>query len=159
MSNRVTLAQFAEMTREAALAVPVDQIEMLLEDVAELQDKAKRAASTMHSYMGMRFGNDFAKVRKTGGKDTGTINIVVAGRTIKSDLPKKIDWSQEVVKAALLTIKNEWKGNPDEYVDVKYSISETKWNAWPEPIKALFRDARTVGVGKETFEIKSQKGA
>jgi hypothetical protein len=159
MSNRVTLAQLEGMSAKDMFSIPVDHIEMLLEDVADLQKQAKSAAATMHSFMCARFGNDFVNARRDQKKDTGTINIVVDGRTIKSDLPKKVEWDQAKLEDAIDVIINDWNGKIDDYVDTKYIVSEAKWNAWPEPIKTLFRDARTVGVGKETFEIKPQKGA
>ena len=45
---------------------------------------------------------------------------------------------------AIATIRDEWEGDPAEYVETKLSVSETKFNAWPSAVHDLFAPARTV---------------
>ncbi len=43
--------------------------------------------------------------------------------------------------------------DPVEYIDVAYKVSERKYTAWPENIRAAFAPARTVKTGKATFTL------
>ncbi len=44
--------------------------------------------------------------------------------------------------------------DPAEYIDIKYAVSERKFEAWPETLKASFRKARTVKPGKPAFRLQ-----
>jgi hypothetical protein len=41
----------------------------------------------------------------------------------------------------------------EEYIDVEFSVPETRFNAWPETLKQPFKNARTVKPGKAGFRI------
>ena len=40
-----------------------------------------------------------------------------------------------------------------DYIDTDYSISETRFNAWPSTLKETFAKARTVKPGKTSYRI------
>jgi hypothetical protein len=158
MSNRVTLAQMIEMGDRVS-TIPLYQIEMLLEDVSALKSQAKAYDDILNRELARRFADTSASSRREVGKDTGTVRFGCDGYTVIADLPKKVDWDQSKLSAAVDTLRNEWSEDPAEYVDVKYNVSETKFNAWPKMIQKLFADARTVSSGKQTFKLEAQKDA
>ena len=43
--------------------------------------------------------------------------------------------------------------DPAEYVDITIKVSERKYVAWPSHIRSAFEGARTVRVGKASYEI------
>ena len=75
---------------------------------------------------------------------------------IKITLPKRVDWSQPALAAAVETIKG-WGEDPAEYVDTKITVSERKYDAWPSAIRDLFEPARTVKTGKPQFAVALAK--
>lgn len=85
--------------------------------------------------------------------DPGTSNVKFADGTIKVTVPKKVSWDQDILKAAIKTLRDEWAENPDEYVETKLSVPESRYNAWPASIKSLFDPARTLDVGRPKYEI------
>lgn len=55
--------------------------------------------------------------------------------------PASIEWNQEKLKEIFDLIKKHGD-NPEDYIDLHYSVSETKYNNFPEHIKNIFRPAR-----------------
>ena len=43
--------------------------------------------------------------------------------------------------------------DPAEYIDVKYSVSERKFAAWPETLRRPFEAARTLKPAKPAFRL------
>lgn len=82
------------------------------------------------------------------GSPYGTVHV--NGLTINT--PKKVTWDQGKLADMYDKIKlgNE---NPGDYIKVSYDVSETKYNAWPESIRAAFDEARTVQPGKVTIKL------
>lgn len=156
MSNRVTLARLPEMGKAEVSALPLDQIEMLLEDVSDLKAQAKKYDAILSDELSRRFEASASGKRNEAGKDTGTVRFVADGYTVIADLPKKVEWDQPKLSAAVAVIRDEWKEDPSEYVEVKYGVSETKFNAWPKVIQKVFLDARTVGAGKATYKLEKK---
>jgi len=56
------------------------------------------------------------------------------------------DWDQDKLRDIFFAIKKHGD-NPEEYIDLHYSVSEEKFNNWPEHIKNIFKPAR---INKET---------
>lgn len=51
------------------------------------------------------------------------------------------NWDQDKLKDIFFAIKKHGD-NPEEYIDLHYSVSEEKFNYWPEYIKNIFKPAR-----------------
>ena len=51
------------------------------------------------------------------------------------------NWDQDKLKDIFFAIKKHGD-NPEEYIDLHYSVSEEKFNYWPEHIKNIFKPAR-----------------
>lgn len=69
---------------------------------------------------------------------------------------KKVDWDQERLKEARNEIQR-WDENPDDYIDAKYNVSETKYKAWPPTLKKLVNEARTVSSANPSVKITEVK--
>jgi hypothetical protein len=136
--------------KEAAPAVlDAFPVETLMHLQAEAEKHAASSAQIMavlHSTLCRRYA--------AGLNDTGTHNRQERGIDIKITIPKTVAWDQEQLTKAVETIKG-WGENPADYVDVKLSVSETKFKAWPPAIRDLFAPARTVKAGKPKFEFST----
>ena len=51
------------------------------------------------------------------------------------------NWDQDKLRDIFFAIKKHGD-NPEEYIDLHYSVSEEKFNYWPEHIKNIFKPAR-----------------
>lgn len=72
---------------------------------------------------------------------------------IKFHIPKSVVWDQE----KLQELYDACVDNPREYISVKYSVAESKYNAWPEHIRQSFEPARTVKTGKVTIKTEEEE--
>ena len=133
MSNRVTLAQLAEMKMQEAAALPVDQLAMLLEDVANEQARIKSINGKLDNALHLRF-------------------------VVLSDLPKKVTWDQDKLFDAVEKLEDMGE-DPAGYIERKLSVPESKFTAWPPSLQSMFADARTVGTGKPSYIIERRKEA
>lgn len=91
------------------------------------------------------------------GKDYNCGTVIVPfnsiGDKLKFVIAKKVDWDQKILRDIYMNVLPSW-GDPAEYVDVSYNISETKYKAWPTPISSLFAAARTVKPSKPSLVIE-----
>ena len=94
-----------------------------------------------------------SEARLREGKDTGVINLEIDGVPIKQDVPKTVDWDQSKLAGIVDTIRKAGD-DPSQYVQVKYSVPETNFKAWPDAIRKVFAPARTVKPGKPKVEFK-----
>jgi hypothetical protein len=158
VSNRVTLAQLAEMPKEDVVKLPLPHVAMLLEDVAELAAKAKASAKILNDALLFRFADEAARLRRAEGKDTGTVTITADGFKVKVDLPKKVDWNQMALRHSIAQLVAAGE-NPADYVATELKVAESKYTAWPPSLKRIFEPARTLGVGAPTIKLEPMKEA
>lgn len=156
MSNRVTLEQLGRMGAEEFCELPIDQVAMLLEDVAELTANAKAAGEKIAYLLDRRYGETAARLRLAERKDTGTVRLRDGEFTIIADLPKRVEWDADglvSVEAALHA-----QGEPvDEYIKIRRTVAESAYNSWPSSLKEMFAPHRTVGAGKPTYKVERAK--
>ncbi len=158
MSNRVTLAQISDMTGEQVSALPADQLAMLLEEAAESKATLKAQEERLYAGLVLRYGPRATEARRVEGKATGRTRIHEGEYLIHADLPKKVEWSQEKLRAAEETIRS-WGEQPSDYLTIVLGVAESKFNAWPPTIRQVFEPARTLGVGKQTFAFEKKEAA
>jgi len=111
---------------------------------AHLAD-ASQMVAILHSVLTRRYA--------AGINTTGTTHRQDGDFYIKVTVPKTVAWDHARLADAMATIRDEWEGDPAEYVEVKLSVQERKYDAWPAAIRDLFTPARTVKAGKPKFEI------
>lgn len=153
MTNRVNLAQLREMTAEQAARLPVDQIAMLLEDLAEAKAALKQSDDLLHAALNYRYAERAALVREAQGKNTGTVSLDDGEFTIRADLPKSVEWDEKgliVVEERLVSMGEP----PDDYIQHRRVVSEAAYQRWPSSLQSMFAPYRTVGVGKPTYKIE-----
>lgn len=156
MSNRCTLAQLREMTVEQAATLPIDQIASLLEDVATEKASIKHLDDLLNGALNYRYSERASLLRQAKGANTGTVSMDDGDFVIRADLPKKVEWDPALLAEAVETIRS-WAEDPAEYVTIEVKVAESRYNAWPTPIRSLFEPARTVSAGRPTFKVERAK--
>lgn len=143
----------ALLTRHCA-KTPTKKDSVMYQDYAtkDLVAKREELADTVKAYANAINQIDADLVRRAGvsDQDIGTHNAEVDGFKVKVTVSKNISWDQE----QLAWIRERIDGAA-EFVDVKYSVSETKYNSWPEAWRGVFEPARTVKPSKPKVEVKS----
>ena len=118
----------------------------------DLVAKRDELADTVKAYGNAINQIDAELIRRSGASDQaiGTHTAEVDGFKVKVTVSKNVSWDQE----RLAWIRESIEGAA-ELVDLKLSVSETKYNAWPEAWRAVFEPARTVKPSKPKVEVKS----
>ena len=156
MTNRCTLAQLREMTVEQAATLPIDQIASLLEDVATEKAVVKHLDDLLSGALNYRYAERAALLRQAKGTNTGTVSMDDGEFVVRADLPKKVEWDSSLLNEAVEAIRS-WGEDPSEYVAIEVKVAESRYNAWPTPIRSLFEPARTVSAGRPTYKVERAK--
>jgi hypothetical protein len=147
------LTEITERPLDELAAADLPELDRLFRELAVVKEHARLCETTLQSAMHLRYRECADLLRQRAGKRTGTVRFEDAGFVIVSDLPKKVEYDQPKLKAAVETLRS-WGENPDHYVGVEIKVSETKYHAWPPAIRALFEPARTLGTGKPSYKLE-----
>ena len=156
MTNRCTLAQLRDMTAEQAAILPIDQIAALLEDVATEKASIKHLDDLLNGAMNYRYAERAALARQAKGANTGTVSLDDGEFVVRADLPKKVEWNAALLDEAVEAIRS-WGEDPTEYVSIEVKVAESRYGAWPSPIRSLFEPARTVSAGRPSYKVERAK--
>lgn len=156
MSNRITISEMEKMPIRAIADLPVEQLSMLAEDIAEQKAQVKLWEEWLNGALTLRYADQTKAARAAGGKDSGTVRLDDGMYEVVANLPKKPKWSAAELRKAVATVKS-WGEDPEEYVDVEFKVPEAKYKAWPSTIRDVFAPARTLEVGKETYKFQPKK--
>jgi hypothetical protein len=83
----------------------------------------------------------------------GTVTLPVEGFKAKVVVSKKVTYDQEGLAAIRQQLTNNGE-DADEYIGVKYDVSEAAYKGWPSSLKAMFEPYRTVEPSKPTIKIE-----
>ena len=131
-----------------------------LENVAALQrfiTDAKSELATLNNVvqlgMELRYSEQAKAQLMAKGQDTGTTHILDAGYDITVEVGKETKYEPKGL-ADLVAKIEATGGDPREYVEIKYSVSEAKFKAWPQTLRAPFEALRTVTPKAPKFVLR-----
>jgi len=152
ISNHITLADIHRMPVGQIAALPADQLALLKGAADEQLTQAKSVADWLDGAISLKYADRAQDTRQEAGKDTGTIRFEDDGVTVIAELPKRIDWDQELLAQIAENIASAGE-DPAEFIETKLSVSERKYGALPESWRKGFEPARTVRTGKPKFRL------
>ena len=143
----------SSLSAQAIRDMDLETVDALLRFEAKAKSELATLSAMLQAGLALRF-EDAAKAQLMAqGKDTGTTHIFQDGFDVAVEIGKTVKWDQG--KLAEITRRiAENGGDPEEYVDIKYSISEAKFKAWPENLRRPFEAARTVKPGKPKISLR-----
>ena len=124
----------------------------LKNSATELLVFAKKIAERIDQAIEIKYSALAHEMRMAAGKDTGVVHLKDGVLHITADLPKKVEWNQAQLADIAKRIVASG-GDPSEYIEIAYKVSESKFTAWPESIRSGFESARTLKTGKPSFRI------
>ena len=86
------------------------------------------------------------------GRDFGTAHINDGSLRIKFELPKKVVWDQKQLGEIAERVVASGE-QVKSYIDIKLSVSESRYTNWPPALQQQFAAARTVDAGKPSFTL------
>jgi hypothetical protein len=156
ISNQITISEVPNIQIGKLATLAPNQL-LYLQEQAEINlQNAKRLKDWLDSSISMKYRDIASNIRKLDYKDSGTIHFSDGDYKITSVVAKRIEWNQQKLKDVVSVIK-EYGDNPSEYIEISYKVPETKYNAWPEHSKNIFKPARIFKLSKESFVISESK--
>lgn len=151
--NTLSVDDMLNMPTGELAQMPVDLLAGLQAELDHATKTLKSATARLNTALEVRYATRAAETRRACGKDTGTVRLADGDYTVIADLPKRVDWDQEMLAQIAANIADNGD-DPAEFIDTKLTVPERKYNALPEAWRDGFEPARTVKVGalKVTLE-------
>ena len=150
--NIVALRHAISQSPADYAVAPLETYRELVAQADQLQALAKSVREFVEHVSELRYGEAARKARLADGRDFGVIRISDRDETVICDQKRIVDWDQSQL-AAIFNRMNAVGDDPTEYIDVKYSVSERKFAAWPETLRRPFEAARTLKPAKPAFRL------
>ena len=155
--NRLTLDAVPLTPIGEIAALPAEQLALLQQEAADALAKVKRLKDWLDSGIDLKYRDHAAALRRSAGKDTGTVRIENGDVVVVADLPKRVKWEQARLSEIVERIR-AGGDDPSEYVTIEFAVSERVYGAWPNTIRAVFEPARGVETGKPSYRFENIKG-
>ena len=152
--NDITLfpADVAAMSVGQLAALPAVQKAKIDKNLDEALDWLKKARTKFDAALDQRYGKQARAELHESGRDFGTAHISDGPLHLKFELPKKVTWNQQqLVEIAERIVASGEK--VEGYLDIKLSVSESRYTNWPPALQQQFAAARTVDSGKPSFTL------
>lgn len=144
--------QLEELTRERIKALPKPALAELSILLAEMDRGLKHAREQLTAALDDLYGEAARAQLYEAGKDTGTTHLTDGDLAITVEIKKSVSWDQDQLAAIAQRIASSGD-DPAEYIDVKYSVSERKFAAWPDTLRRPFEAARTLKPARPSFRL------
>lgn len=153
MDNLTLLpADLETMTVGDLAALPPQLLLEIDTHLTDLTAWIKKIQSRLHAALDQRYGERARESLLDSGRDFGTTHLQDGGLHVKFELPKKVSWDQKQLAAIAQRIVAAGD-KLEDYIDLKYSVSESRFTHWPEGLREQFASARTVAAGKPSFTL------
>jgi hypothetical protein len=128
----------------------------LRSSVAERLAKERALQSHIDAAIDFRFGDRVNRLRLELGKESGVVHLDDGNVRVTSELKKEVHWDQ--AKLAQISARISQSGEDvHQYIDISYSVPESRFKAWPETLRASFLEARTVKSGRVSYRLALMK--
>ena len=150
-------ADLANMTVAQLAAAPIQDFLDAERNVDEAIAFLKPLRAKLDAAKLQRYGEQARTVLRDSGRDFGTAHVSDGALHVKYELPKKVTWSQPILKEMAERIVASGD-KVEHYIDIKFSVSESRYSNWPPALQEQFAAARTVEEGKPTITLTLDGG-
>ena len=151
-------ADLANMTVAQLAAAPIQDFLAAERNVDEAIAFLKPLRAKLDAAKLQRYGEQARTALRDSGRDFGTAHVNDGALHVKYELPKKVTWSQTILKEMAERIVASGD-KVEDYIDIKLSVSESRYTNWPTALQEQFAAARTVEEGKPTITLTLDGGA
>lgn len=144
---------YLELSARAISELPLSNITDLQRFLSAAKSELATLTTMVQAGLELRYAEQARAQLLANGQDTGTTHIVDGEFDVTVEIGKDVRWDAKGLAALVQQIQNGG-GNPAEYVQTKYSVSEAKFKAWPESLKAPFEPLRTVVPKAPKFTLR-----
>ena len=150
-------ADLAAMSTAQLLALPITDFVAAERNVDEATAYLKQLRAKLDAAKLQRYGEQARSALRESGRDFGTAHVSDGALHVKYELAKKVTWSQPILKEMAERIVASGD-KVEHYIDIKFSVSESRYSNWPPALQEQFAAARTVEEGKPTITLTLDGG-
>ena len=151
-------ADLAGMTVAQLVTLAIADFTTAERNVDEAVAYLKQLRTKLDAAKLQRFGEQARAALRDSGRDFGTAHVNDGPLHVKYELPKKVSWSQTILKEMAERIVASGD-KVEDYIDIKLSVSESRYTNWPQALQEQFAAARTVEEGKPSITLTLDGGA
>ena len=158
--NNLTIfpADIAAMSTAQLVALPITDFVAAERNVDEATAYLKQLRAKLDAAKLKRYGEQARSALRESGRDFGTAHVSDGALHVKYELPKKVIWNQTILKEMAKRIVAS-HDKVEDYIDIKLSVSESRYTNWPTSLQEQFAAARTVEEGKPNITLTLDGGA
>ena len=142
----------ATMSVSQLAALPPEVKREIDKNLDESLDWLKKARTKFDAALDQCYGQQAREALRESGRDFGTAYVSDGPLRIKFELPKKVSWNQKQLGEIAERIVASGE-KVEGYLDIKLSVSESRYTNWPPALQQQFAAARTVDAGKASFTL------
>jgi hypothetical protein len=150
-------ADLANMTIAELVNLAIADFTTAERNVDEAVAYLKQLRTKLDAAKLQRYGEQARAVLRNSGRDFGTAHLDDGEAHVKFELPKRVTWSQPILKEMVERIVASGD-RVEDYIDIKLSVSESRYINWPPALQQQFAAARTVEEGKPTITLTLNGG-
>jgi hypothetical protein len=147
LPDRLTALSVADLA-----ALPATQLAEIVRNLDELLTWHKQQRAKVDAALDRCYAERIQQARADAGKDFGKVHIDDGGIRVTVDVPKRVSWDQTKLAAIAQRIAAAGE-QVEDFIDLDYSVSESRFNNWPPTLREQFAAARTIKPGKPTFSL------
>ena len=151
-------ADLAAMSTAQLVALPITAFVAAERTVEEATAYLKQLRAKLDAAKLQLYGEQARSALRDSGRDFGTAHVSDGALHVKYELPKKVTWSQTILKEMAERIVASGD-KVEDYIDIKLSVSEARYTNWPTALQEQFAAARTVEEGKPSITLTLDGGA
>lgn len=145
-------ADIAAMSVGQLAQLPAAQKAEISRNLEEALDWLKKARAKFDAALDAAYGEQVRAARLDAGKDFGVVHLNDGVLRLTVDQPKRVAWDQQQLAAIASRIAASGD-RVEDYLDIEFSVSESRFNNWPPALRTQFEAARTVKPGKPSFRL------
>lgn len=134
----------------------VNMIDSICSDLEQISAKIEELKQQQATLNALLLGSARSEIEmQLADKDygAGTANVASDAVKVKVTVSKRVKWDSEKLAEVEQYLVQQGE-DPNEYIEVKRSVSENAYKNWPSGLKAMFIDARTVDVSAPSIKIE-----
>ncbi len=144
---------FLDLSAQVIRDLPLENVSALQRFISDAKSELGTLSAMVQSGLEMRYADAARAQLLAKGQDTGTTHLQDAGYDVTVEIGKDVKYEAKGL-AELVAKIEATGGDPREYVEIKYSVSEAKFKAWPQTLRAPFEALRTVTPKAPKFVLR-----
>ena len=144
---------FLDLSAQVIRDLPLENVAALQRFIAEAKSELTTLAAMLQTGLELRYADAARAQLLAKGQDTGTTHVLEGDFDITVEIGKDVKWEPKGLTELVAKIEATG-GDPREYVEIKYSVSEAKFKAWPQTLRTPFEALRTVTPKAPKFVLR-----